>query len=831
MLLTSILKNSSEKYADLPALSMRMGYRTVTLTYRHVNERAHKVAQYFHEQGLVKGDRVLICAHNSPDWICVFWACMLRGYQLVPLAPQSTQSLVDTIAQQTQAKMFVKSASIRIVVNSISTIIIEQIEELITQKSMNVAAADLDEHDVAEIMFTSGTTGDPKGVMLTHRNIMSNVMALQESFNFSGPQECLLSILPLSHMLEQATDFLLAFSMGAHVVYAHSHGAIIELMNQYHVTKIAAVPEFLKVLAQRIQGQIKERKLDRFFRVMQWCANKIPSMRLRRIIFWPILRKFGGRLDTIASGGSALDPELERFWNTLGISILQGYGLTETSPVITLNSYHKHRLGSVGKPLCNVHVRLGSDGEIEVRGPNVFSGYYKNEAKTKECFTADGWFKTGDMGYFDSDGFLYLKGRRKYMIKGAGAQNIFPEDIEMVLNEFAGVADSCVVGIEKHGGLDIYAVVLASDPTLDLEKTVLQANEKLLPYQHITGWALWPESDFPRSAIQKVKKELVIEWIKNKNHTTIKSQEAIVNPFVKMLSIITGIDPSHILPTTKLVTDLKLDSLMRVELVTRIEELRGVAIDERLITPTTTVVDLETIVATSKPLKKMPKVSRWQRSLVAGLLRKAGHIVSNLILRLFFTIKVEGLENIKDINNPIMYMPNHVSLLDGALVLFALPRKLRARVSFAAAYDVLYGQYWYARPFIELFFNSFPFPRQETEHVASGLLNVGTMLDDGYSVVLFPEGKLSPDGLLQPLKRGAGLLIVEMGVPIIPIILEGVQKLVPYDCLVPRQRGMITIKIGRPITFSKMTRYDDALAAITKALQELHGGNCLKQTD
>jgi long-chain acyl-CoA synthetase len=802
---------------------MRLGFRTLTLTYAQVEKESLKVAAFLASQGLSKGDMVLLCAVNCPQWICAYWGCLLHGCPVIPLATQSTPALIQKIVQQTGAKVCIKSAQVSCSLPDVAIVSVEQLFSVTEPYDIsNYQSPKLTADDVAEIMYTSGTTGDPKGVVLTHKNIISNVQALSQLLQFDGQRESVLSILPLSHMLEQTAGFLLPFSIGAHIVYAHSHGAIRELLRKYRITKMIAVPEFLKVMAGRMQGMLHERKLDGLFNGLVKIASKVPFKSVQRFLLWPIHTGLGGKLDTVASGGAPLDPDLERWWDALGLYVLQGYGLTETSPVITMNTYKDRRIGSVGKPLPNLELRLGQDGEIEVRGPSIFHEYFKNEEKTKESFSEDGWFKTGDMGYFDADGFLYLKGRRKYMIKGPGAQNIFPEDIETILNTITGVMDSCVVGIEHANGMvDIHAVLLSADTSIDADSVIQQANDQLLSYQQITDWSVWPESDFPRSVTRKVKKELVITWIKEKHGGKSTQASANGTPLVKILAEIADVSTGAITPHTLLVRDLKFDSLMRVELVTRIEELSGVTLDERLITAKTTVADLEKLIESAPPLTKMPYVHEWPRSFVARLFRYIGQALMTLFSRLFFTVTVEGAEHLDHLPLPVVFMPNHVTMVDAWLVLLALPQRIRSRLSFAAAYDVLYEEYWYARWLAELFFNVFPFPRREHEHVATGLLNMGIMLDAGYSVVVFPEGHISKDGKLKPLKRGAGLIAIEMGSLVVPIKMTGHERVIPYNKLIPRGRTMVSIKIGKPIKIDRSISYDQATEMIEQALKSL----------
>ena len=365
--------------------------------------------------------------------------------------------------------------------------------------------------------------------------------------------------------------------------------------------------------------------------------------------------------------------------------------------------------------------------------------------------------KTGDMGELDADGFLFIKGRRKYMIKGPGAENIFPEDIEEALNKTAGVRDSCVIGRELPSGMvEVHAVLLLADPSIKPDEVVHLANQELAAYQHITGWSVWPNADFPRSITQKVKKEEVITWVKSQVKPGAAGQRKGKTPLMLMIAQISGADVATISRTTTLGNDLKFDSLMRVELATAIEERFGILIDERLLNTRTTVDQVQELIDKGSTVLKVPLAKHWPRSWWARVLRAAMYPLLLLISKLFFSYKIRGLENLDAVQGPVLLMPNHVSLLDGLFLMIALPARVRRRISFAAGFDVLYGQYRWIAWMVELCVNAFPFPRKEGDHVTTGLLNMGGMLDAGYNVVMFPEGQLSRTGQLAPLKRGAG---------------------------------------------------------------------------
>lgn len=822
MLLTDILESSSKKFASHKAYTMRMGFRTVSLTYAQTLEYAQKIAVYLESLGISAGDRIVLLAPNSPYWTCLFWGCLLRGVVLVPLNVQSTNAMVRKIIEQTEAKLFFKHAFFKGTIDWVQTHDIELLPELIgPYAAEQYKKPDLKEDDIIQILYTSGTTGDPKGVLLTHRNICSNIQAVEKVFQAREGNERLLSILPLSHIFEQTFGFFFPSKIGAHIIYAHSHAAIRDLMQKYKITKMLAVPEFLKIFMSKIEATAEEKGKKELLEKLLKFSTRVRRTWFSRLLFRRVLKNFGGHLDMIACGGAPLDPVLEQKWNALGVTVLQGFGLTETSPGVTSNMYSFRKEGSVGKIIDGVQVHIDTDGQILVKGPNVFKGYYKNEEKTREAFTEDGWFKTGDIGEFDAEGFLFLKGRKKYMILGAGGQNVFPEDIEEALNALPGVADSCVLGIEHEGGqVYIHATLLLKAADADPVLIVEQANASLASYQQITSWMVWPDADFPRSATKKVRKEEVRKFIEHHAQKQ-EAASAFVSPLIKILAQVSGTSPHSITMSTRVIKDLHLDSLLRIELILRIEEGMGISLDESLLSPETTVSDLQELLENKDKLPTKPKLKHWPRSWWACALRSLGQLPLFLITRIFCSIKVEGLEHLQNLKTPVIFMPNHLSYFDAFAVCRALPWRFRFKLGFAAGRDVLYEEFRYFALPGEFFFNAFPFPRKEQEDTKLGLDFMGAYIDHNFSVVIFPEGTISKQGTLLPLKGGAGLVAVEMGVPVVPMKLKDVQTIFPYGTMFPRKRGTVTVVFGEPLIFSRGDQYSEVTKKIEDALKNL----------
>lgn len=822
MTLIDIFKRSIDSYPDKKAFTMKMGYRTVELTYKELADLTYKTAVFLQEHGIQQGDKIAICALNSPYWVTLFWACQLIGAIPVPLNIQMPIAQIQKILVQADVNMLFVSPLFKYQLPNIQLFILDHLDDLVQHcNGTHIKEATIQPDDLVEILYTSGTTGDPKGVMLTQQNITSNLESVSKLINVNLENDRLLSILPLSHIFEQMAGFLLPFSRGVHVVYAHSHGAIAELMKEYNITKMGAVPEFLQIFMTRIEDAVQANRFKRWlFYTSMHLSKLVNNNSFSRFIFYPFLKKIGGKLDTIACGGAFLDPALEQKWQNMGIYVLQGYGLTETSPTVTTNTYDIHRFASVGKAIEHVDVKIAPDKEILVKGPNVFKGYYKNPEKTAESFTQDGYFKTGDMGEFDSDGFLFIKGRKKYMILSAGGQNVYPEDIETELNKLEGIKESCVVGIAKDHTVEIHAVLLLADKKIDIEKAVQEANSHLATYQRINAYSVWPEMDFPRTVTRKVKKNAIIEWIQS-NQQELGDYAQQKDRLITILAQIAGINPNKITLQSNLVKNLQLDSLMRVELVVWIEQDFDVEIQESDITPDTTVEQLDQLIKQQKAVVyKKPTLKKWPRTKIVGMLRLFVQPIVFLLFKPFVKLNIKGLEHLENLPYPVIFMPTHATYLDGVIFTMALPRKIRNKLAFAAARDVLYDTYPITSRIADFLFNTFPIQRGNYKDIKIGLEFIGKVLDQGFSVVLFPEGQMSKTGELQALKSGAGLIAVEMDASVVPVSIKGLQKIFPYNAMWPRSSGIVTVEFLKPLTFTKSTAYVDAEKAIEQEFKK-----------
>ncbi len=824
MNLLDFFTTAVRQFPNRLAIEMRPRYRTVRWTYAMLGAQVAALAARLEREGVMPGDRVLLYGINSPHWMAGFFAILARGAVVVPLNPQSTPKQLDGIVASSEPRMLLKSRRIPWLAAPIQTLDIQSVTEdpepmHLSMESLRVPP--IEAGALAEIVYTSGTTGAPKGVMLTHANLLANLAALSQVVPLAETDH-IISIIPLFHMYGQMTSMLYPMKFGAAVTFVPSLGSkmILETFRYTRATHLAAVPEFLKTIMQRLDGRLAEHGLSPILH--STLLERMP-LGVRRFLGAPIRARISKSLMKIASGGAPLDPEVERMWRRLGYEVYQGYGLTETSPLLTTNRPNDFKVGTVGKPVPGVETRISTDGELQVRGPNVMKGYYRDAERTAAAFDGE-WFKTDDGAKVDADGFISIFGRRKYMIVGDGGEKVFPEDIEEVLNHLPGVKDSAVVGVKKNNRMVISAVLLADDVKID--EVIEEANAHLASHQQILLGVRWPEADFPRSATQKIKKEEVMRWLLQQDEpaSAKKEQTGTITPFMRILAQVTKRNPREILPETKLVTDLHLDSLLRIELVSQVEEELGVELEEKAITGKTTVEEVERMLASQAG--KAPTLVKYPRWSNRAVFQKMRPLLQSALLfwwlRPFVKLRIEGQEHLAQLEGPVIFMPNHRSYVDPSLLLQALPVTIRRKLGIAAGVDVLYTKFSWVAWLADLVFNSYPFPTEVYENIRPGLEYTGRLLDDGCSILIFPEGQVLRSGAqMNHLKAGAGVIACEMQATVVPMVVLGIEKLMKPGQIIPRRRGPVTVRIGEPLHFSYTEDYGQATERIEQAMKKL----------
>ena len=505
--INSLFAASAERFANRVALIepvevARVGTMS-TLTYRELQERAKGFAASLQNLQINKGDCLLIWSPSRSEWIIAYLGALLIGAVVVPLDVNSKEDFLVRVAEITNARLLITSQKQFAGLKQVSLPLVD-IDALPQQPLDPTKLPLVDEGDLAEIVFTSGTTGQPKGVMLSHGNITSNATAALAFINMTAEDRAL-SILPLSHMFELTVEIAL-ICCGASIVYARSlvPDTLLRLLSSQQITCSVLVPQALQLFLIGIEREVRRQKREQQFEQLLRIAAILP-FGWRRFLFGTVHKRFGGHFRFFVSGGAYLSPKLAQSWENMGFRVLQGYGATECSPIISATPYREHILDSVGKPLNGVEVRIADDGEILVHGPNVALGYWKNPDATAASFK-DGWYYTGDLGYLDEKNNLYLKGRKKNLIVLANGLNVYPEDIENILQANPLVKDAAVFGLmENDQGPEVHAVLLMDDPN-QAKSVIHQTNKQLAPHQQVRGFTVWPEEDFPRTHTLKVKR-------------------------------------------------------------------------------------------------------------------------------------------------------------------------------------------------------------------------------------------------------------------------------------------------------------------------------------
>jgi len=520
--LIDLLYGSAQRWPSLPAVRLT-GEDAWGWTYRELWEAARAAAELLDAHGVGKGDRVLIWGPSCPEWVAAFFGVQLSGAIAVPLDVRSQAETLDEIVRRTEpSHAFVGADELAFACpRHMASTSFAQLRALECPSAGPVPSSPtcVGPDDIAELVFTSGTTGDPKGVILTHRNLVSNLLMCRPAFP-ATPENRILSILPLSHMLEQMAGLFVPLAGGASITYvgALRPDLIFAAMAAVRVTNLTCVPQVLALFRDGIAREVRRQGRGAEFAHAQTLARWLP-MWTRRRLFRRVHQRLGGALDYIVCGGAYLDPELACWWERLGIKLPQGYGMTEASPVVTANTLRSRDPYSVGRPLAGVAVKIADDREILVRGDNVTSGYWRDPRATADAFV-DGWYKTGDLGYIDRAGRLHLQGRSKNVIVLPNGMNVYPEDIEHALLADSRVKDAIVLGLQRGQEIEVHAVLLTEHPDESAE-IVRLANHRLGQYQQIRRHTVWPDESFPLTSTLKAKRGPIAERLEQ-----LRRQEA-----------------------------------------------------------------------------------------------------------------------------------------------------------------------------------------------------------------------------------------------------------------------------------------------------------------
>ncbi len=797
------------------------GYRKKTWTFQKARYTILGLSEELKRRKIHKGDKIILFGRSSPEWIIAFFTIIHRGAVVIPLDYKTPKELFSKVYKKTSPSLIISENPIED--SKLDTILFSSIEGYTT--TLNAENVPITRLDIAQVVFTSGTTSDPKGVILNHGNILSilepfdvGIEKRQKIIKLLTPFRILCTV-PFSHMFGQITGIFLPILLGSTVYFTHDTGpaALIRSIHRDRILTLIAVPRVLKLLADHIKAEISARGKLKGFKKRWDRWVKLPYQ-LRVFIFFDIHRYLGLHFWSFIVGGAPLDPETHEFWRRLVFSVFQGYGLTETAPMVTMFNPFRHDRSSVGKVLPGQEVKIGLDGEILVKGENVMAGYWDDPEKTASVLK-DGWLRTGDIGTIDKDGHVFIKGRLKDMIVTSDGHNVYPVDIEKELNTRKGIRESVVIGLPDSTGESIHAVLLL-DYGADPAKIIKEVNTGLLPYQRIRGYTVWDDADFPRTATMKVRKVEILKKLKNSD--TLKSEDR---------DFFSSLFAGAVSPDSRLSSDLGMDSLDLVEAVGAIEKKYNVSIDETLIGPDTTVGELEEL-ASHPSASRSLSMPRWTLRQPIKLLRRI--IVGGIILPLFripCKLKIHGLENIIEAKESGILAANHTSHLDPLAILLSLPPKLRKKIAPAMGlnrfhpYFSKYGHiskkegpgrkkafilsrfirylYGFGYFLITFLFQTYPFP-QGTAYRGS-LEYTGELLDTGCWILIFPEGEVSKTGDIGHFRGGISLLAEQTGSPVFPVHIKGMSRLLPPGKILPR-RTKVDVYFGKPLVYREKNK-------------------------
>lgn len=806
-------------------------YRTWRWSYRDLVERSEAFAAELERRGVEPGERILIWSENRPEWAAAFWGAVLRRVAVVPVDFRSTPDLVRTIHAEAEPRLTLLGEEVEAGgLRRDDALPLTSIADLDTASRSPRLEAEPD--DVVEILYTSGSTSRPKGVVHRHRNICSNLSAIAGEIKryrpFARPFQPIrsLDLLPLSHLFGQTMGLFIPTLLGGSVAFTSdlSPAALLEAIRNERISIMVGVPKMLSTLRAAIEPHLDaepQRPTRRGVGAIYetWWGHR----RIHRLTGW----KFWA----FVTGGARLDEELEGFWRNLGYAVVQGYGLTEASPVVTLNHPFSTKRGSLGRPLPGQQVRLAPDGEILVRGANVSEEYFgsvEDSGQGSTRFEA-GWLHTGDLGEFDAQGRLYYRGRKRDLIVRADGMNVHPQDVEAVLASDAAVAECVVLGVPQGGGLAVHAAVVCATADSDVGAAVAHANERLEPHQRIQGFSVWDADELPRTASTlKVRRGELAEMVRERLAGSASPEER--SEVERLLGRDLGAPAAEV----RLDEDLGMSSLDRVELMAEVERRTGRRLDESSFAGIRTAADLEAALSgeglpdAAPPSEREEALlrPRWTRSFWVRNVRRGclDCLILPLVQRLI-EVDVEGLDNLRKLDGPAIFVANHASHFDTATLYCALPPRLRRRTAPAMSQD--YFAAWF-RP--EAFsagrqrlarrqyllalslFNAYPLP-QQMAGVRRALEYSGELVEDGYSLLVYPEGTRTPDGALQPFRPGAALLAQQLEVPLVPVALDGLFRIYSIHHKLP-EKGRVAVRFGEPFD---VPRSADPAAAILRA--------------
>ena len=794
------------------------GYRRRSHSYEEVGRAARGFAARLAATGLRHGDKVVFWGENRPEWIACYWGCLLLGVVVVPIDYRSTPEFLARVRRLVDSRIVLLGEDVAPIPADVDLGGAERwlFADLDWRADSPMPNAAITRDDITQIIFTSGATAEPKGVVIRHRNVLANIVPVEREVQkyraYARPFSPIrfLNLLPLSHMFGQSMATSIPPMVGGTVIFTRSFNPhdILHLIKRRRISVLVCVPKILDVLREHAQKGGRDSFSpatpdENEFRPLHagWRGIAERWWRYRKLH-----SAFGMKFWAFVVGAAPLPPDLEEFWRSRGFAVIQGYGLTETAPIVTLNHPFKTSKGSVGTAIGGVEIEIAADGEILVRGENVTSGYW---GQSEPIYDRDGWLHTGDIGERDAEGRIFIKGRKKEMIVTPEGLNVFPEDVERVLNDLPGVRDSAVVGV-THGAEERVHAVLLLDEARDPDAIVRAANSRLQDHQRIRGASVWPASELPRTeGTRKLKRAQLREWVRSGAAPIAPPHGDTVEALIARFAH--GRDISGV--TT--LEELGLSSLERVELMVALEDRFQTRIDEGRFAEAGNVGDLKKLLEQPAPVAEDADepvdFPTWNRTAPVQLVRRLSLATWILPLaRVFAHLRVDGLEHLARIDGPVVFAANHQSHFDVPVIFAALPGRWRARIAPAMLKEFFKAHFypaeytwrqWFTNSLnyylASFYFNAFPIPQREAG-ARHTLRYIGDLTGAGWSILIFPEGVRVETDDIKPFRGGIGMIASRLDIPVVPVRLRGVNRVLHTEWKIPRP-GRVRVAFGAPL--------------------------------
>lgn len=823
------------------ALIHHRGYRSERWSYAELADGAGQFAGELQDRGIEKGQRVLLWGDDSAEWIVAFLGCILRGAVVVPMDRAAAPDFAARVAAAVEPRLILAGrhqpseglAGPRLVLEDLGS-------TLASRRPTPVPAARLGRDDAIEIVFTSGTTAEPKGVVISHGNFLANLEPLEtEIGKYLGYERWVhplrfLTLLPLSHVFGQFMGIFVPPLVRGTIVLLDTlnPGEVQRTIRRDRVSVLVTVPRLIEGLRDKIERDLEaEGRLEPFRRAFAAAENEHFLRRWWR--FRRIRRRFGWKFWAFISGGAALAESAEQFWSRLGYAVIQGYGLTETASLISVQHPFQLARGSIGKVLPGSEIKLSETGEILVRGENVAVGYWSGRGPSSLQPVAgdEGWFHTGDVGTLDAAGNLYFKGRRKNVIVTAAGMNVYPEDLEAALRRQPEVRDAVVIGLDRDGNAEPCAVLLLREPApAAAEAAVRTANEPLADYQRIRRWYVWPEDDFPRTPTRKPQ----IRTIEAAARAALGAPGVAppAGSLAELVARVIGRPTERLTAGTDLARDLQLSSIERVELLAALEDRYQVELNETRFAEAATLGELEQILREPAARRSDYVYPGWaQRWPVTWIRVLVYYLLAWPATVLLGYPGIRGREELAGVRGPVLVVSNHISSIDIGFILAALPARFR-RLAVAMEGERLAGMrkgppgrsliprlFWrviYA--LVVALFNVFPLPQHSG--FRESFAYAGQSVDRGHNLLVFPEGGRTRDGTIQPFRAGIGLLALGLNLPVVPVRIDGLFELKQAHRWFTRP-GRVRVTVGAPVRFQPGTQPEEIALELQRRVASL----------